>query len=297
MMKASAAIRTAIGAALCTAIALSAPTAHAADYRLAVEPTLPAEQISDVYQPLLTYLKRRTGHNFRLVEARNYNSYWRDLRANVPVDFAFEDAHFADFRIQFNGFVPVARNTESTVYALIASPEYEGQDIRALIGEPVACMGAPSLGFALLVQMYDNNPLSQPSVRSNAASWRDEVQMIFADEVKGAVVPAHLAEEFYNLPTLARTQPVPGRAFTASPAVPEEVITAIGEALESLHEDPDLYDVLAELGVSQFVPATAAEYAGQSELLRGFYGYDKAVEERAKKAADAAAADEPATSP
>ncbi len=294
MTKASTVIRTAIGLTALGVIFLSSGLAQAANYRLAVEPSFPSEQATEVYQPLADYLKRRTGHNFQLIVARNYHTYWRDLRDDAPVDFAFEEAHFADFRMQLNGFSPIARNAEPTVYALIASAEFEGKKVRALIGEPVACMSAPSLGFALLAKMYDNNPLAQPSVRSDAASWRDGVQMIFAGEVKGAVVPAYLAEEFYNLPTLARTDPIPGKAFTASPQIPAEVITAVAEALETLHEDPDLYNVLAELGVSRFVPATAAEYTGQSQLLRGFYGYDKAIKAHAKKTRDAAQAAEQA---
>lgn len=276
---------------------LTSGTATAANYRLAVEPAYPTDQAAEVYKPLVDYLNRRTGHRFQLVLARDYHAYWRDLRDNAPVDFAFDEAHFVDYRIQFHDFVPIARTAEPTIYALLSQPEYEGQSIRALIGQPVACMPAPSLGFALLADMYHDNPLAQPSVRSEAASWRDGVQMIFSGEVKGAMVPLYVAEEFYNLPTLARTKPLPGRAFTASPNVPEAVVASVSEALQSLHEDPDLYDVLAELGATRFEPATAAEYAGQEKILSGFYGYRKAAQERAAAEAEAETASEDDTSP
>lgn len=262
---------------------------QAATYRLAVEPAYPPDQAAEVYKPLIDYLSRSTGHRFELVLVRDYHAYWRELRDNAPVDFAFDEAHFVDFRIQFHGFAPVARTAEPTIYALIAQPDYEDQGIRVLIGQPVACMPAPSLGFALLAGMYQDNPLAQPSVRSEAASWRDGAQMIFAGEVEGAMVPIHVAEEFYNLPTLARTEPLPGRAVTASPKVPAEVVSALAEALASLHEDPDLYDVLAELGATRFEPATAAEYAGKEKMLSGFYGYSKAVKARAQQATEAGA--------
>lgn len=247
--------------------------AQAANYRLAIEPSYPPEQAQEVYKPLVDYLNRTTGHRFQLVLARNYHAYWRDLRENAPVDFAFDEAHFVDYRIQHNGFAPVARTAEPTVYALLAQADYEGQGIRALIGRATACMPAPSLGFALLAEMYEDNPVAQPDIRSEASSWRDGVQMVFAGEVDGAMVPAHVAEEFYNLPALARTKPLPGRAFTASPNVPAEDVAALAKALESLHEDPDLYDVLAELGATRFQPATAAEYAGNERILSGFHGY------------------------
>lgn len=257
---------------LCLAL-LPGGNADAADYRLTIEPSYPPDQAREVYKPLVDYLNRTTGHRFQLVLARNYHAYWRDLRENAPVDFAFDEAHFVDYRIQHNGFVPVARTAEPTVYALLAQVDYEGQGIRALIGRPTACMPAPSLGFALLAEMYEDNPVAQPDIRSEASSWRDGVQMVFAGEVDGAMVPAHVAEEFYNLPALARTKPLPGRAFTAAPTVPAQDVAAVAKALEALHEDPNLYNVLAEMGATRFQPATAAEYVGNEKILSGFHGY------------------------
>lgn len=283
-------LRVAATVAVCALFAttlLPVGSAHAAEYRLAVEPSFSPEQAAEVYQPLVNYLNRSTGHHFELALASDYHAYWRDLRDNTPVDFAFDEAHFVDYRLQFHGFVPVARTAEPTVYALIALPDYEDQDPRVLIAKPVACMSAPSLGFALLTEIYHNNPLAQPIVRSEAASWRDAVQMVFGGEAEGAIVPAHLAEEFYNLPTLVLTKPLPGRAFTAAPSVPVEVVAAVAEALEALHEDPDLYNVLAELGATRFVAATAAEYAGNEKILSGFYGYRKATRAATKPDATA----------
>ena len=251
----------------------SASESMAARYRLAVEPVYPPDQAEEVYKPLIEYLNRSTGHQFELVLSRNYHTYWRELRQNNPVDFAFDEPHFVDFRIQRFGFIPVVRNEQPTVYALLGQPELEGKDADALIGRPVACMPSPSLGFALLAEMYENNPLAQPDIRSEVSSWRDGVQMLFAGEVEGALVPAFLAETYYNLPTLARSKPLPGKAFTASPKVPEADVAAVAKALQSLHEDPALYDVLAEIGATRFLPATADEYAGQDKILSGFYGY------------------------
>ena len=250
--------------------------AQSATYSLAVEPAYPPDQAAEVYKPLLDYLDRSTGQHFELVTSRDYHAYWRDLTKGKPVDFAFEEAHFVGFRMRFQGFMPIARTAEPTIYALVAQADYDGQDIRALIAKPVACMPAPSLGFALLAEMYNDNPLAQPVMRSEAATWRDGVQMVFSGEVDGAMVPAHLAEEFYNLPTLARSKPLPGRAFSAAPTVPPEVVQSVAKALESMHEDESLYDVLAELAATRFQAATTAEYAGQEKILSGFHGFDKA---------------------
>ncbi len=252
-------------------------SAFAAHYTLTVEPAYPAEQAQQVYAPLVSYLKRRTGHTFTLQVARNYHYHWRDLRENVPTDFTFEEAHFVDYRVNHQGFTPLVRSIEPTVYALLADPQYEGQSFKALIGLPVACMPAPSLGFALLTQMYDS-PVSQPEVKSEAATWSDGVRMIFDGATQGALVPASLADQYPNLVVLNYTPEVPGRAFSASSKVPEDVRTAVADALLTLHEDPNMYEVLAELDTKQLVPAHAAEYTGQENLLKNFFGY-KAIAE------------------
>jgi hypothetical protein len=47
----------------------------------------------------------------------------------------------------------------------------------------------------------------------------------------------------------------------------------VADALMRLHKDKALYDVISELGATQFIPATAADYAGSERLLRGVFGY------------------------
>ena len=38
-------------------------------------------------------------------------------------------------------------------------------------------------------------------------------------------------------------------------------------------QDADLSNLLLELGISKFVPATAADYKGAEAMLKDFYGY------------------------
>ena len=148
-----------LGLFLATAGMLTSLPAAAANYRLAVEPAYPPEQAAEVYKPLIDYLNRSTGHRFQLSLARDYHAYWRDLRDNAPADFAFDEAHFVDFRIQFHDFTPIARTAEPTVYALIAQPEYEDQGIRALIGHSPAFLqlraqAEPAAQFLPLLRRY-----------------------------------------------------------------------------------------------------------------------------------------------
>ena len=55
--------------------------------------------------------------------------------------------------------------------------------------------------------------------------------------------------------------------------MPPEAKQAVKDALLKLHEDQGAYEVLAELGVTQFIAASGADYDGDEKVLEGFFGY------------------------
>lgn len=254
------------------AAALGGGPARGADFVLSVEPSYPPDQIQEVYRPLADYLKASTGHNFEIVATRNYHFYWRDLRQDIKPDFVFAEAHFTEYRIRRYGYVPLARKTEPTVYALLADPEYADRGLDGMVGRRVVTMPSPSLGFALLAEMF-KNPVSQPEFRSEASSWRDGVEMVFSGDAEGAVVPVHIAQQYPNLVELARSREVLGTTLSASPEVPETVRMAVRDALLQMHQDESAFNVLVEIGATGFQPAKAEDYRGAEDVLKGFFGY------------------------
>ncbi len=241
-------------------------------FTFVAEPSYPPEQAQEVYKPLLDYLSRTTGHTFTLVAPRNYHLHWRDMRRNTPYDFVYEEAHFVDYRAQRYGFEPLVRKSSPTVYTLLADFEFAEKGLAGLVGRRIVSMPAPSLGFAMLAEMY-SNPISQPDFRSEASSWRDGVEMVFAGDAEAAMVPTFIAEQYPNLVSLKESRSVPGAALSANPAISAEVKQAVRDAMLKLHEDPDSYNTLVELGATQFEPTTAAEYVGLEQTLSSFFGY------------------------
>ena len=251
---------------------LLAGTTAAADYTVSVEPNYPAAQAQEVYQPLLDYLSKATGQHFILKTAGNYHVFWRDLRGGASTDFAFEEAHFTEYRINRQHFVPLARVTDATKFTLLVDASNASAGANGLIGRRIASMSAPSLGYLLLGELY-KNPIAQPEIQSAAASWKDGVEMVFAGESDAAMVPGYIAQAYPNLVAVATSRDFIGRAFSAGPRVPADVRKKVTDALLRLHKDPKLYDVISELGATQFVAANASEYAGSERLLRGVFGY------------------------
>jgi ABC-type phosphate/phosphonate transport system substrate-binding protein len=262
-------------ARVCAAIVLCAAICQplaAAEFKIGIEPSYPKDQAEEIYKPLLDYLEKSTGHTFTLVVPRNYHFLWRDLRNNVPLDFTLEEAHFVDYRVQRANFEPLVRTTEPTSYTLLSMPELAEKGLDGLVGKRIACMPSPSLGFALVAELF-KNPVAQPDIRSEAASWRDGVEMVFAGEADAAMVQSYIADMYPNLVAVNRTRDFPGRALSAAAGVDPAVKEAVKQAMLKLHEDETQLQVLTELGTTQFQPTSAAEYAGAEAMLSGFFGY------------------------
>lgn len=249
-------------------------SASAANYTVTVEPNYPASQAQDIYKPLMAYLGRATGHTFTLKTSNNYHGYWRDVLANVPVDFAFEEAHFADFRAQRQGFIPLVRVAEPTQFSLLVSPENTAAGPQGLMAGTIVSMPSPSLGYLFLGELYPN-PIAQPEIASSAQTLKDGVDAVFAQEAMGAMVPVYIAQQYPNLESVHLSRSLPGRALSASGKVPANVRAAVTDAMLKLHQDPNLIDVLTEIGTAQFVKTSAAEIAGNERMLRRVFGYPK----------------------
>jgi len=246
--------------------------ASAATYTLTVEPNYPPAQAQEVYKPLLDYLSKSTGQTFVLKIALNYHVHWRDMRSKAKVDFTFEEAHFTDYRAKRQRMIPLVRVVEPTKYTLLISDEMAAGGAQGLIGHRITSMSSPSLGYLLLGEIY-KNPIAQPEIKSFAANLKDGVEMIFAGESDGAMVPSYIADQYSNLQPALVTRELPGRALSASQDVPADVRKAVTNAMLKLHLDNNLYDVISEIGTAKFVPTNAATYAGSESLLSSAYGY------------------------
>jgi len=266
-------IRNSFAGVMVAASLFAANTVAAANLKFAVEPTYTEELAEEVYAPLLAYLNQATGHNFELVTSRNYHFYWSDLRSRGDIDLAFEEAHFVDYRAQRFGYQPLVKAAEPTSYSLLTMDPLEDDDaLRGLVARRVVCMPAPNLGFALLLELYPN-PMQQPDVRSAADSWRNTVEIVFAGEADAAMVPTWLQNLYPNLYPVHQTREFAGPAISASPRLDPAIAEAVKQALLQLLDDPDMFDVLGDMGVSEFIEANAAEYAGSEAMLKPFYGY------------------------
>ena len=261
------------GAVFAVAVLLSASgAAQQRTLKLAVAPDYSQEQAVEVYRPFVDYLQKEAGVKIELVTARNYASYWQDMRTLKGWDLVFDEAHFTDYRIKYYHFEPLVHSLESTSYSLLTQDDIGVGNTKVLLAENILTLSAPSLGYALLLN-YFPNPMQQPDIRTTVASWNDAVDGVFADEARAAMVPSSMYALYPNMFEVAKTREFAGAAISASPNVDAATKDKIRSALLKMHENEDAFQALSELRISQFVAATPAEYEGNSDILKSFYGF------------------------
>jgi ABC-type phosphate/phosphonate transport system substrate-binding protein len=243
--------------------------AFAADYTFNVEPAYRPERIEEIYKPLMAYLDKATGQHFNVVTARNYHFYWRDIQAGAKADFAFDEAHLTDYRIQHGHYEPLVRAVEPTSYTLVTNLDIGNKGVAGLVGHSIMSMAAPSLGYVLLLEFYPN-PVLQPDIRSSAAAWTDAVDSVFAGEADAAMIPTRLKDQYPNLTPVKTSRQFAGQCVSAAATVPAEVKDKVREALLKLDASEDTAKLLFELGVTKFVPAVAKDYAGSEQILSSY---------------------------
>jgi ABC-type phosphate/phosphonate transport system substrate-binding protein len=243
--------------------------AFAADYTFNVEPAYRPERTEEIYKPLMAYLNKATGQHFTVVTARNYHFYWRDIQAGTKADFAFDEAHLTDYRIQHGHYEPLVRTVEQTSYTLVTNADIGNKGVAGLVGHSIMTMSAPSLGYVLLLDFYPN-PVLQPDIRSSAASWTDAVDSVFAGEADAAMIPTRLKDQYPNLTPVKTSRQFAGQCVSAAATVPADVKEKVRDALLKLDASEDTAKLLFELGVTKFVPAVAKDYAGTEQILASY---------------------------
>lgn len=258
---------------LATTLLACAPILKAAEYNFVVEPSYSADKAREVYANLVAYLSKATGHDFKLVAPRNYFQHWNDMRRKTKdLHFVFDEPHFTDYRIQRFNYKPLAKVEGPLSYIMLSTGEEPDETTSSFVGRRVVTMSSPSLGYLLLLNLYEN-PLQQPTIISSAASWRDTVEIVFAGEGEAALVPNWMYNLYSNMVPVYTSQEFPGLTVSVAADVDPQVATAVRQALLAMHEDQALYEMLVELGIPRFVEADASEYRGMQELLKNSLGY------------------------
>lgn len=237
-----------------------------------VHPVYPPDQAEQVFASLLSYLNEHCECTLELVTFRDFHAYRRAMTQGFPPGFVLEEAHLASMRIERYGYQPIVRDNAEVRYHLVALRGGEDQTQRDLVGRPVATMASPSMGYIQLDRWFPD-PVQAPIFKSDARSWQDAVEMVFAGEAVAAVVPDSVASQYPNLETLRYSASYPSSTVLANPAVPPLLVSGVKDAMLRLASDENQYETLNELGIAGFQQARPLDYIADGRIARYLVGY------------------------
>lgn len=238
--------------------------------QMLVNPIYLPEQAEQVYQPLVNFLNEETGLDIELITARNFHRYWLDARRNESAPLVLEDSHMASWRMNRHDYQPLVTTSTPTSFSLLAMGQYADVEWSDFVGLRISSLPSPSLGYVILSNWY-TNPLQQPLILSNATSWLDAIEIVFAGEADAAIVPQNLVQRYPNLYVIRQSEELPGLTLSASSDVPQPIRDMLTEAMTRLHENADYHAALFELDIEQFIVANPEDYVTLDDWLDSIF--------------------------
>ncbi|WP_395376373.1 phosphate/phosphite/phosphonate ABC transporter substrate-binding protein [Marinicella sp. W31] len=249
-------------------IQLLSTSAFSQTINLAIEANYPPDQAALVYEPIRDYLSKKTGMNVELDVQENYYFYWREAR-NSSAQFTLDAPHIAAYRIEEQGYIPLARIQENTSYHLISTEEKpDSQNLNQfLVGKRVVMLPNPSLASMLFDEWF-TDLFMQPNKIVSALSWDDAIEQVFSQQAHAAIIPQWLFEQYPNFVSLKESKAYPGLTFLAAPTVSERNREAFKTAVLNLGQDQESFGILAELFTEGFQEVDIKDYEGLADMLK-----------------------------
>lgn len=260
---------------LCATLAFGALPTRAAEHELVllIQPILSEERTRQVFRPLADYIAAAAGRPCRIQTLPNFLAYW-DVVRRGNYDFAFDAAHFTDYRAQKMGFSILAKIPDGVSYSLIVSDSQLIFDPQELAGKRVATLGPPSIGAARLNAMYPN-PVRQP-VSIEVSSSEAGIELLRQRKVDAAILPTPFVSQQMGqggIAVVLTTEPIPHVALSAAPRVPKAMQESIRTALVQADRTDNGKKMLSAIAFERFDPATPEIYANQRNMLSIYWGY------------------------
>lgn len=203
----------------------------------------------------------------------NFPAYWEAVRRG-QYELAFDAPHFTDYRRLKLGFIVLAKTPDSASYSLVVRSAEGIVDPGQLVGKRVASLGLLSIGTLRLNVLFPN-ALRQP-ILVDAGTAEEALGSLRRRRVEAAFLPTtavrrHIAAG--GIAVLLTTEPVPPLGISASPRLPAALRKKIRDGLLQAHRLEAGQSMLRAIALERFHPAGAEDFANQSYVLRGYWGY------------------------
>ena len=243
---------------------------HAAQLSLSIQPVLGQRATHKAFAPLAHYLGQLLGQPCHVITSPNFLAYWQDMARRPGPTFVLDAAHFTDYRLQHLGYHLLVKEPGTVSYSLVVRGSEMVLGPSALVGLPVASLGIPSMGAALLNRMFPH-PTRRPVIVA-AHDAAAEFRLLAAHKVDAAMIPTPLVARAMkrgaDLAVVVTTPPIPNVALSVGPGWSAAQRALMRRAL--LNAPASLFKTI---GLQRFVVAKPAEYRGEDHILKIYWGY------------------------
>ncbi len=233
-------------------------------------PVLPQEQTRDTYQPLVNYLRGKTGHQFKIITTSNFLSHWEAIKKG-KYDLVLDGPQFTGYRLEKLNYNVLARFPDVVSYTLVASENEMILEAEELIGKIIATNPSPALG-ALRLQEIFPNPLRQPRIME-ANDSITAAKQVLEGKAQAAIIPAAMVGAYPQLTTVRNTEQIPSPAISASPKMDAEICASISKALLEADQSEDGKKALEAINITRFEVSDGKEYRPHATLLQEMWDY------------------------
>lgn len=249
---------------------LVAEELHAQQLTLAIQPILGERTTRKAFAPLARYIGQVLGQPCVVVTNPNFLAYWQMIRKPHGYAFILDAAHFTDYRLTHLGYHLLVKEPGTVSYSLVTRSSEMIFGPSDLVGQRIASLGIPSMGAALLGQLFPH-PSRQPII-VDAASATAELSLLLTHKVVAAMIPTPLVGEQMAqgaaITVVTTTPPIPNVALSAAPWIlPVQRARVRAALLNAPHA------LMLAIGLHRFVPAHPQQYEHQDRILKTYWGY------------------------
>ena len=254
-------------------LSLVVAVVQARELTFITQPIYSPAETQHVYQPLVQYLSRTTGHRIKLITSNGFQDYWNKISNSSRYDIILDSAHFTSYRVKYLGYSVIAKIPDTVSYSLVSSSKEMFLEANDLVGRTLVTQPPPSLA-AVRIEVLFPNPMRLPVVQSTM-SMTDAVNQVMQGKASAAIVPTPLLKNYPELNVIATTKPVPHMAFSVSPQLTADTRIEITRALLEANRTAAGRQMLKQINFPLFSQASNKTYLGYHRLLGQIWGYAK----------------------
>jgi len=190
-----------------------------------------------VYGPIAAALSDVLNEKVVYEYPKNWTRYGKDMRSG-KYDIIFDGPHFAAWRMEHVGHVPIARLSGNLQFYILAKKsDNKLTKMQDLLGKTFCGLASPNLGTMSAFNIY-RNPIVQPTIQIVRGGMKNVMKKFLAGECRAAVVRDKLykklpPEKKKLIRIIAKSKKMPNQAFTASKRLSKEQRTKIAKFFTS----------------------------------------------------------------